>query len=270
MIIDAAFNVTDKAFDRDRDAVIERCRANGVFPILVGVDVKSSAECIEYAEKYGLVCYAGIHPTSSNTDVESLCALLISERVVALGECGLDFDRLSFRGKEEQVAVFTKQLELRSNTYFLHSRNCHREFLEIISDYSFAGVVHSFTGEIEDAKDYIKRGLFVGINGCSLKTQEQMDIVREIPIESMIVETDAPYCKIRRSSPAYALAKTTPEEKGLLKRNEPVCVWQVADVVAGVKSIDAEVAAATLNKNARVLFGGTIDAAIETFFTQRA
>ena len=264
--IDIAFNITDKAFDKDRDAILERCRTDAVFPILVGLDGQTSRQCIAYAENYGLLCYAGIHPTSSDSDVSMLRDLLQSRRVVALGECGLDFDRLNFRGASEQKTVFEQQLELRARTYFLHSRSCHREFMEMISDYTFRGVVHSFTGDAEEARDYTRRGLFIGINGCSLKTEEQLDAVCSIPSDSILVETDAPYCKIRKSSAGYRYITTGESERKLARRNEPGSIVQVVEALAGVHGISKDELAWQVRNNAVSLFGEKLEAAAGRFF----
>lgn len=270
MIADIAFNITDSAFDRDREQVLDRCRTAGVLPILVGLDTRSSEKCIEHARRHGTLCYAGIHPTSRDDDVQALQKLLESECVVALGECGLDFDRLHFRPRAEQLSNFKRQLDLGAGTYFLHSRSCHRDFMEAISDYSFQGVVHSFTGELDEAIDYIRRGLFVGINGCSLKTQANINAVREIPLESLLVETDSPYCKIRKSSPAYAHIRTGEHERSLMRRNEPLSVWQVVDAIAAAKDIDAADVLCAVNKNCERLFGDRYTRAAEAFLGKGA
>ncbi|KAL0265784.1 UNVERIFIED_CONTAM: hypothetical protein PYX00_011499 [Menopon gallinae] len=259
MIADIAFNITDSAFEKDRERVVERCRAAGVFPILVGLDTRSSKQCIEYAEMYGTLCYAGIHPTSRDCDVLSLPGLLESDRVIALGECGLDFDRLHFRAKAEQLSIFRRQLDLGAGTYFLHSRGCHRDFMDVISDYSFGGVVHSFTGELEEAMDYIRRGLYIGINGCSLKTQAHVDSVRDVPLESIVVETDSPYCKIRRSSPVYGHVKTREQEKNMMRRNEPLGVWQVVEALSAIKCLSVDAVCSAVNANCERLFGDRVD-----------
>lgn len=266
MIFDIAFNITDKAFDKDRTSVVERCRVAGVLPFLVGLDTRSSLECISYAERYNLPCYAGVHPTSNNESISGLDEALKNRLVVALGECGLDFDRLHFKNKKQQIRLFRKQLEIGHKTYFLHSRGCHREFMEVISDYSFGGVVHSFTGELEEAADYIKKGLFIGINGCSLKTQRAVEVAHDLPLESLVLETDAPYCKIRRSSPGYKYIKAGSYEKNLMKRNEPCSVKQVAEALAETKECTFQDIVAATNKNVVRLFGESLFSVSEQFF----
>lgn len=267
MITDIAFNITDSAFDRDREQVMGRCRMAGVFPILVGLDTRSSEKCIEHSRMYGTLCYVGIHPTSRDDNVQLLQKLLENKCVVALGECGLDFDRLHFRPRAEQLNIFKQQLDLGAATYFLHSRSCHRDFMEVVSDYSFGGVVHSFTGDLDEAIDYIRKGLYVGINGCSLKTEANVNVVREIPLESLLVETDSPYCKIRKSSPAYKYIRINEHERSLMRRNEPLSVWQVVEAIAAVKELDTAAVLYEINKNCERLFGDRYTRAAKVFFS---
>lgn len=94
---------------------------------------------------------------------------------------------------------------------YLHSRNTKGEFVEVVRNNRSkftTGVVHSFTGDLNELNDLLSMDLYIGVNGCSLKTPENVEIVRNIPVERMMIETDCPYCEIRKSSPAYGLVKT--------------------------------------------------------------
>lgn len=243
MRIDIACNITSEQF-KDSHDVIQRSKDNSTLPIFVGVDFKSSLQCIELANKYNTLCYAGLHPTHSEEypeDVEKLSQLIGDEAVVAIGECGLDYCRTEFASISHQKKAFVSQLDLRGERYFLHSRECHRDFMEIISDYSFSGVVHSFTGTPEEAKELIKKGLFIGINGCSLKTEEGVEMVKSLPLESILFETDSPYCKIRKSYAGFKYLSPRKELKILKKRNEPCCLDQISEVVSKIKECDVEI-----------------------------
>lgn len=129
-----------------------------------------------------------------------------SKHAVAFGEIGLDYDRLEHCSKEVQLQYFEAQLSLAVDVQlplFLHSRAAHADFLSILSKYEDnlpkKGVVHSFTGTKEEMWDLVNRGWDIGINGCSMKTAENCEVVKELPLERLQVETDGPWCEMRAS-----------------------------------------------------------------------
>ncbi|KCV71274.1 hypothetical protein H696_02221 [Fonticula alba] len=136
-------------------------------------------------------------------------------KIIAVGECGLDYDRLRHTTKNIQKDVFMRHFDL-SEKYrlpmFLHSRNSCDDFLSIMKQNLHrvpgGGVVHSFTGSWEEAKQLIELGLFLGVNGCSLKTEDNLQTVRRIPLELLLLETDGPWCMIRRSHAGYHLIRS--------------------------------------------------------------
>lgn len=158
----------------------------------------------------------GCHPTRCNDfqpDADKyytqLCDAIEMHRkkIVAIGECGLDYDRLHFCAADVQRIYFERQLDLVAKyqlPLFLHCRNAFDDFYEIIQRNLMkisqnGGVVHSFDGTIEQARKLIELGFYIGINGCSLKTDEQLKVVAELPNERILVETDCPWCAIRPS-----------------------------------------------------------------------
>lgn len=165
----------------------------------------------------------GVHPTRCNeflSDPEQYYNELRArikanpEKVIAVGECGLDYDRLHFCEKETQLQYFEKQLSLAEEfqlPLFLHMRNAHEDFIAILErnreklQACGGGVVHSFTGSLQEAKSILAfaPSLYIGINGCSLKTEENVEVVRQLPNERIMLETDCPWCGIRASHASH-------------------------------------------------------------------
>lgn len=251
MFIDIAFNATSEQFKGKLDEVIQNARSNNVFPLLVGLDIDSSNECLELSEKYDLFCYFGVHPLSF-TEYDSLedfknkfeTALgkalenaHTNRRIIAIGECGLDYFRAD--NKEAQKDAFRIQIDAYRKynlnlPFFFHCRAAHRDFIEEVA--GLTGVVHSFDGTFEEANLLIQKGFYIGINGCSMRTEENIDVVRKIPIENILLETDSPYCLIKKS---YAAFKYLQEYKKF-RCNEPALVIQNAVALANIKQISLE------------------------------
>lgn len=192
--------------------------------------------------------------------------------MVAIGECGLDYDRLKFCDADTQRIYFEKQLDLvvtHKLPLFLHCRNAFDDFFDIIQRNAHkvretGGVVHSFDGTLEQAQKFIEFGFYIGINGCSLKTQEQLDIVAQLPLNRIMLETDCPWCGIRPSHAGYKLVKTKFEtvkrkdkwsETAMVDgRNEPAQIRQVLDVLASIFGKDEEQLAEQFYLNTCALF----------------
>lgn len=191
--------------------------------------------------------------------------------LVAIGEVGLDYHRKSST-RSDQCRVFRNMLEVSRVSqlpFLLHHRNeenpandnCHRDFMEITDDYRIRAVVHSFTGNPEEMKELIDRGYYIGINGCSIRQSMQNGIINELPLERMLVETDSPYCSIRKSFGVnipigkYLNPKKqwTPEQ-GIRGRNEPINVLEVIDAIAALKNTSPQTIIEHTNRNFEQLF----------------
>ncbi|KAL8878330.1 MAG: hypothetical protein Q9192_008474 [Flavoplaca navasiana] len=134
--------------------------------------------------------------------------------VVAFGEIGVDFDRLGLCKREVQERWFERQVEVAVKLQlplFLHSRAAHTTFLRILRPHLPSlpnrGLVHSFTGSLPEMQELVNLGFHIGINGCSLKTEENLEVVREVPLGKLQLETDGPWCEIRVSHAGWGVLR---------------------------------------------------------------
>ncbi len=226
-------------------------------------------------------------PTDRDSYVQALFTVLLEDRaaqaatpgssptVVAIGECGLDYDRLQFASKEVQLRHFDLHIDLAEEfklPLFLHNRNtggAEGDFCQLMRKHRHRfshGVVHSFTGTEEEMRALVDLGLHVGINGCSLKTAENCAVAAAVPLDKLMLETDAPWCGIRPTHASHAHLKTTASlwksckkekyERGSIvkDRNEPCTIIQVAEVVAALKGMSMDELIAAVYENTRKVF----------------
>ncbi|XP_059141971.1 deoxyribonuclease TATDN1-like [Physella acuta] len=291
--IDIGANLSDSVFrgnyhgkqahEDDLINIINRSKKHGVEKIIVtGGSLKDSQKALDITKfDDSLYCTVGCHPTRSlefendGQDPDVYLQDLISlandnrDKVVAVGEMGLDFDRLHFAPKDAQIKYFEKQMELISATklpVFFHCRAAHSEFLSVVSkhrDNIPGGVVHSFTGTKEEAASILDLGFYIGINGCSLKSQENLDVMCSIPSENLMIETDCPYCEIRSTHAGFKYITTHFDSKKKEKydpnccvksRNEPCTIVQVLEVMSGARKEDKHQLADILYNNTINLF----------------
>lgn len=144
------------------------------------------------------------HPGGPRTALAELKKLATKARdsghAVAFGEIGLDYDRLFLAPKDTQLKYFEAQLDLATELQmplFLHSRACHEDFERLLKPrlerLPRRGLVHSFTGTVEEMQRLVAMGFNIGINGCSMKTEENVSVVKEVPLERLQIETDGPW-----------------------------------------------------------------------------
>lgn len=258
-LLDIGLNLTHDSFAPDLEAVLQRAATAGVRrAIVTGNDLAHSRAAIALAERYPerLRATAGTHPHHavhlSDADRTALLELLRQRVVVAVGECGLDYFRnLSPHANQERA--FRLQLELAVETgkpVFLHQRDAHQDFVRILGEYLArirGGVAHCFTDGPEQARAYLDMGLYIGVTGwvCDERRGQALrEAVPLIPLERLLIETDAPYLIPRDLRP-----------KPSSHRNEPMYLPQVLQRVASLRPESIEEIAAATTANALRLFG---------------
>src|SRR3954464_6726455 len=254
-MIDIGANLTHESFGHDRDAVVARARAAGVATLIVtGTTGTESRPACEIAERFDLYATAGVHPHHARdcgpTTIPELREIAKHPRIVAIGECGLDFNR-NYSPHPDQEKWFVAQIELAlslKKPLFLHSRDAHPRFSQIISSYKPSrAVAHCFTGMKEELHSYLDLGLYIGITGwiCDERRgRHLLELVRDIPKDKLLLETDAPYLTPRDMHP-----------QPKARRNEPAFLPHVARTVARALGRPVEELAAQTTRNAAAFFG---------------
>ncbi|MGE0328486.1 MAG: TatD family hydrolase [Polyangiaceae bacterium] len=269
-LVDIGTNLTNKRFKADRRSMLERAHAAGVTRIVAtGVSVQGSRDAVTLAEDLAaeaprsrplpaVFATAGIHPhhgaECDSLALATLRELHASPRCVAVGECGLDYNR-NFSPPKAQRSAFAAQLSLAAELQkpvFLHEREAHADFVSILKDYRAAlvgGVVHCFTSDRAALESYLELDLHIGITGWiadERRGQHLIELVRQIPADRLMIETDAPYI-LPRNMPS----KQQPKDR----RNEAAFLPYVLRAVAAARAEpDFEVAQRT-TQTACKLFG---------------
>uniref|UniRef100_A0A6G1SFW6 Deoxyribonuclease TATDN1 n=1 Tax=Aceria tosichella TaxID=561515 RepID=A0A6G1SFW6_9ACAR len=291
-MIDIGANLTDPMFrgiyhgsrkhDDDFSDMMNRAKDNGVEKIIVtGGSLEDSKAALELAQTYeNLYSTVGCHPTRCKEFVDhpggpakylsDLEELIRSDKVVAIGELGLDNDRLQFCDAQTQRTYFELQLELASKyklPLFLHNRNSIDNMVEILERnaqkfQASGGVVHSFDGTADDVSRILNLGLSIGINGCSLKKEENLEVIKCIPSDKLMIETDCPWCEIRQTHAGYKFIKSALNKSKNAKdpklavknRNEPMNLVQVLEVLAAVRQEEQEILSNQIYLNTMRMF----------------
>jgi TatD DNase family protein len=250
-LVDIGANLTHSAFKDDLPEVLARARQAGVANCIVtGTTVEESRKAIEL----GFACTAGVHPhharDCNEQTIPSLRELARHPRVVAIGECGLDFNR-NYSPHPDQEKWFEEQIQLSfeiRKPLFLHSRDAHPRFAELLKAHEVTNAVaHCFTGGKEELHAYLDLGLHIGITGwiCDERRGAHLlELVREVPRDRLLLETDAPYLVPR---------SLRPQPKA--RRNEPAFLPHILNTVARALGRPAEEIAAETTRNAARLFG---------------
>ena len=283
ILIDTHAHVNFSDFKSDSKEVIKRALDNGAWMINVGAEKNTSERAVKMAEEYkeGVYVAVGLHPSHlieqdveyeengetvkykskpEKFDYDFYLNLAKNKKVAAIGECGLDFHRIENQAsekskveslKEKQKEVFIKHLKLAKEVnkpIIIHCRDAHNDLLEILrlEVQLPSGVMHFFTGALEQAKKYIDLGFYVSFSGVVTfpprkgETAGAYDeIIKNIPLEKILIETDCPYV-----API--------PHRG--KRNEPQYVKYVAQKIAEIRGVSFEEVAEQTTQNAKNLF----------------
>lgn len=266
ILIDTHAHIQFEQYQQDREKLFEQCFREGVGVILVGCEYDSSAIAVQFTEKYrsnNVWAAVGQHPT--DTDVpfhpEKFIALAKkSDRVVGIGECGLDYfhlphdatdDAQKLRQKELLTAHLTLSSTL-SKPLIIHCRDAHDDMLEILIAHFTGdgrqpimqqrqhGVMHCFTGTLNQAQCYLDLGFLISFTGIITFAKQYDEIIKSVPLEKILIETDSPFL-------------TPAPFRG--KRNSPVYVKYVAERIAELKGVTFDHVARQTTQNARRLFG---------------
>ncbi|MDI6591763.1 MAG: TatD family hydrolase [Patescibacteria group bacterium] len=278
MLIDTHSHLNFAAFDKDREEVIKRCLDNDIWMINVGTNFETSKKVVEIAERYGKGVYAaiGLHPINLDTGLVKIKVdelegeyferefnfkkykdLAQSEKVIAIGEIGLDYWRRPktkkklAEFKQKQKDLFLKEIKLAQELnlpIIFHCRMAHAELFELlnskfkIQNSKLNGVMHSFVGNSEQLEKYLELGFYIGFNGIIFKKIEGINFeenIKNTPLDKILIETDCPYL----TPPGF------PEE-----RNNPLGVKFVAEEIAKIKNLSFEEIAKITTENAKKLF----------------
>ena len=278
MYFDTHAHLNFPVFAKDRDKLIEECLRKDFWMLNVGTNLFTSKKAIEIARNYdeGIYASVGLHPINFDTglsrmkideseaveeenpfesefDYEAYKKIASDEKVVAIGEIGLDYywkpkTKIKLeKFKEAQNILFRQQVKLAKELdlpIIIHCRMAHNDLLEILAYLStiygskFRGVIHCFTGNWEQAKTYMAMGFHIGFNGIIFKFNQE-DIIKKISLDKVLIETDCPYLL----PPKYQK-----------KINDPMGVKYIAEEIAKIKNLDFQKVAEITAQNAKGLF----------------
>lgn len=241
-------------FDNDRDEVVRRALDNGMWLAVVGTDQESSSQALTLTEKYekGVYAIVGAHPTTDEEfDYEFYKKLATNPKVVAIGECGLDYFHNTNKKQEE---IFRKQIELANEMgkpLMLHLRNpstssgqagagcsAYDDAFKLLPKNS-RGDLHFFAGSIEEAKPFLDAGFYFSFTGVITFARNYDEIIKYLPLERIMAETDCPFV-----APVPFRGK----------RNEPLYVTEVVKKIAEIRGEDSEKVRKQLLKNSFAFF----------------
>ena len=232
----------------DVDDIMKKINSSNVNRVINNAcDFKTSLEVLDLSKRYSnMYCAIGLHPENDLDEIDNVMALIIKNKdnpkMVAIGEIGLDY-YYTKKNKEEQIEILCKQLKLAEKLnlpVIIHSREATGDMLSILKKFNIKGVIHCFNGSVEVAKEYIKLGYKLGINGViTFKNCKLIDVIKTIGVDNIVFETDSPY---------LAPVPFRGEE------NNPTHVIDIVDFVSNNTGVSVEDLANISNKNIKDIF----------------
>ncbi len=251
--IDIHAHMQFSAYDADRTELLERTAHEGVSVINVGTDLVMSEAAVSLAEAHeGLYATVALHPADGEQEFDRPAyeALAKHLKVVAVGECGLDYFHLNEDTAKHQRELFIQHIEIANalkKPLMLHirsgkeGRSAYKDALDILREHAqVKGNVHFFAGTLEEAKEFIEFGFTISFTGVITFTSDYDEVIRAIPLDMIMAETDCPFV-------------TPAPFRG--KRNEPMHVREVYKAIARIKGIDEEFLRMQIVTNAQRVFG---------------
>jgi len=244
-------------YETDREEVIQKMKDEGILGICVGTDEKTSKESVELALKHdNLFATIGLHPTHAGNGfpTETFNDLVQNKKVVAVGECGLDYFRREGTDaeKEAQKNIFIKHAEFaleKNLPLMIHCRpslgtmDAYEDILEILQNYkekNVRGDVHFFVGNKDIAQKFLDLGFYMSFTAVITFTNDYDEVIKFLPMDKIMTETDSPYVAPK-------------SVRG--QRNEPANVKAVVERIAEIKNLSVEEVKIAVRQNARKLFG---------------
>lgn len=251
LMIDTHAHFDNEFYEKSVNEVIEDCFTSGVTGIIfAGTDLTTSKSAIEYTKLHsGVYAVIGVHPSDEQAFDEEFINFVKAnkDKIVGVGEIGLDYHFEPF-SKERQKEIFVRQIELAIELNLpivVHQRDCTEDCFNIIKEYApklkRKGVIHCYTGSVEIAKQYVALGFMLGIGGVATfkNAKSVVEVIKQIPLENLVVETDSPYL--------------APEPfRG--KVNNPSMVKYVLQKISELKNITFELAEHVTDENAKRMF----------------
>lgn len=250
MIFDTHAHYDDHAFDEDREEVLRKVKASGVGRILnCSSNIESCIKTLEFVNKYDFIYGAiGVHPESADEvpgNINKIGDMLEKDKIMAVGEIGLDYYYEGY-DRELQIKAFREQMDIAGQLNLpvvIHDRDAHEDTLRIIKEFKgVTGVLHCYSGSLDFAREVLKQDYYLGFTGVVTfkNAKKAVEVVREIPIERLLIETDCPYMA---PSP----------HRG--ERNDSSYLVHIIEKIAQIREVDKDYITAVTCENGSRLFG---------------